>query len=175
MTRRFRSSASPRSARKSRRRSIPLTQLHSRRYFLQRGIQDLSYARRHGAPLSLIRVDLDNFRTVYRAHGDHACDEILVWLAKFITATTRAEDTAARISGGEFAMLVPATDRAEAAALCERLRAAVTREPFRHNDQAIPLTVSLGLASFGAGRPGHRRGPARPRQPAPDAGQGQRR
>lgn len=131
----------------------PLTQLHSRRYFLQRGIQDLSYAKRHGTPLSLIRVDLDNFRAVYRAHGDHGCDEILVWLAKFITSTTRTEDTAARISGGEFAMLVPAADRAEAAALCERLRAAVTREPFRHDDQAIPLTVSLGLATFGQDAP----------------------
>lgn len=127
----------------------PLTQLHSRRYFLQRGIQDLSYAKRHNTPVSLLRADLDNFRALYREYGDHVCDEMLVWLAKIINSFTRTEDTSARIGGGEFALLAPATNRADAAALAERLREAVAREPFKHEDQSVPLTVSLGLATFG--------------------------
>lgn len=128
----------------------PLTQLHSRRYFLQRGIQDLSYAKRHDAPLSVVRIDIDGFRSIYRQNGDHICDQILVWLAQKIAPITRAEDTAARIGGGEFAMLTPNTAPPDAAAMGERLREAVVSEPFRHGETSLPITISLGLATFGA-------------------------
>jgi len=127
----------------------PLTQLHSRRYFMQRGQQDLSHAKRHGNPVAVIRVDIDNFRAVYRKHGDQMCDEILVWLAKIFTAASRAEDTVARVGGGEFAVIVPSSGRREAMVLCERLRAAADEKPFTHNGVSIPVTISLGLAVFG--------------------------
>jgi len=45
----------------------PLTKLHSRRFFLQRGVQDLAYAKRHNSELSVIRVDIDNFRTIIKS------------------------------------------------------------------------------------------------------------
>lgn len=127
----------------------PLTQLHSRRYFLQRGVQDLAYAKRHGNELSVIRVDIDNFRPIYKKYGDQVSDQILIWLSKILLATSRTEDTVARIGGGQFAVLAPATGRMDAAVLCERLRTAVAAEPFKGNNVSVELTVSLGLATLG--------------------------
>ncbi|BAV33367.1 response regulator protein [Sulfuricaulis limicola] len=127
----------------------PLTQLHSRRYFIQRGVQDLAYAKRHNSDLSVIRIDIDNFRTIYKQHGDQVSDQILVWLAKILTATCRTEDTVARIGGGEFAILAPSSGRMEAAVLCERARTAVIAEPFKHASLSLPLTISLGLSTLG--------------------------
>jgi len=126
----------------------PLTQLNSRRYFLQRGVQDLAYAKRHNSELSVIRADIDNFRSIYKKYGDQVSDQILVWLAKILVATSRTEDTVARVGGGEFAILAPATGRMDAAVLCERLRTAVAAEPFKGGNVSVDLTVSLGLATL---------------------------
>lgn len=130
----------------------PLTELHSRRYFLQRAAQDLAFAKRHGQDLGVIRIDFDNFRAIYKEHGDDLCDQMLVWLAGLVRASARTEDTPARIRGGEFAILTPATDRGEASVLCERLRAAVADKPFEHGGVQVPLTISLGLATLNADR-----------------------
>lgn len=127
----------------------PLTQLHSRRYLIQRGVQDFAYAKRHQSDLSIIRVDIDNFRSTYKKYGDQISDQILIWLAKILVASSRTEDTAARIGGGEFAVLAPSSGRMEAAVLCERIRSAVNTDPFKHENVSIPLTVSLGLATLG--------------------------
>jgi two-component system, cell cycle response regulator len=127
----------------------PLTRIHSRRYFMQRGAQDLAYAKRHEQDLSLIRIDIDGFRSLYEQHGDELTDQVLIWIAKILMTTVRTEDTAARIGGSEFALLAPATSRMEAAVLCERLRAAVNAEPFGLGDVTIPTTISMGLATNG--------------------------
>lgn len=127
----------------------PLTQLHSRRYFLQRGVQDLAYAKRHQSDLSIVRIDIDNFRPLYKKYGDQVSDQILIWLAKILVASSRTEDTVARIGGGEFAVIAPSSGRMEAAVLCERIRTAVAAEPFKGDGASVPLTVSLGLATLG--------------------------
>lgn len=125
----------------------PLTELHSRRYFLQRATQDLAFAKRHGQDLAVIRIDLDNFRAVYKQYGDDVCDQIFIWLAGLMRQNTRTEDTPARIRGGEFAILAPSSDRQEASALCERLRNAVLNAPFKLNGAPLSLTISLGLST----------------------------
>lgn len=127
----------------------PLTQLHSRRYFIQRGVQDLAYAKRHNYELSVIRVDIDNFRSIYKKHGDQVSDQILIWLAKILVATSRTEDTVARIGGGEFAILAPSSGRMQAAVLCERARTAVSAESFKNDSLTLPMTISLGLSTLG--------------------------
>lgn len=127
----------------------PLTQLHSRRYFIQRGVQDLAYAKRHQSDLSIVRIDIDNFRPIYKKYGDQVSDQILIWLAKILVASSRTEDTVARIGGGEFAVIAPSSGRMEAAVLCERIRTAVAAEPFKGDGVSVPLTVSLGLATLG--------------------------
>lgn len=126
----------------------PLTELTSRRYFMQHAAQSLAYAKHHGQNLSVIRLDFDNFREIYKQYGDEICDQIFIWLAGLMRAHTRTEDTLARIRGGEFALVVPSSDRQEAAALCERLRSAVVETPFSHDGTTVALTISLGLATL---------------------------
>ena len=128
----------------------PVTQLRSRRYFVQRGAQDLSLAIRHQEPLSVIRLDIDRFKKIYQQFGDDAVDHILVRLANILAGAARTEDTVARVGGAEFALLAPRTDRTAGVALGERLRAAVAAERMQYNGTAIPLTVSMGLATLGA-------------------------
>ncbi|MFQ6021313.1 MAG: diguanylate cyclase [Acidiferrobacterales bacterium] len=128
----------------------PLTQLNSRRFLLQRGHQDLAAAKRRADDVSLIRLDVDSLKAIYSQYGDDTGDRLLVWVANIIKSTTRAEDVLARTGAGEFAVLTPGTGRLEAAVLCERLRSAITAEPFEHDAAGIPVTASMGLVTIGA-------------------------
>lgn len=125
----------------------PLTGLVSRRYFLQRGEQDLAHATRHNTPLSIMRIDIDHFKPLYRQHGDEAADHMLVHVAGCLAATARTEDTVARIGGAEFAIIAPATTKTEAAILAERLRNAVSGQAFAHDGVKEKLTVSIGVVT----------------------------
>lgn len=130
----------------------PLTQLSSRRYFQQRCDQDLAYAVRHGQDFSLLRMDIDNFKSIYQQHGDDLVDNLLVWLAAIFMATCRREDTVARIGGAEFAALAPATGRDKAQVLCRRLCAAVRAKPFVSGEKELPVTLSVGVVTLDEGR-----------------------
>jgi len=126
-----------------------LTQLHSRRFLLDRGEQDFAYAKRHGGELSLVRIDVDNFRTYYDTHGDELCNHLITWLARIVISCVRAEDTAARVQGAQFAILMPGAGRMDAAVVAERVRNAAAATAFKQGNVSLPVTVSLGLATHG--------------------------
>ncbi|MFQ5760574.1 MAG: diguanylate cyclase [Acidiferrobacterales bacterium] len=130
----------------------PLTQLNSRRMLLQRGNEELANTAAKNDEFSLIRLDIDDFKIIYSQQGDDCGDRLLVWLAKILVAQTRAEDLVARIGGGEFSIMAPTTGRLDAAILCERLRGAISAEPFSHDDTTIPVTASIGLVTLGRDR-----------------------
>jgi two-component system cell cycle response regulator len=127
----------------------PLTRLKNRRAFFENGAQSLANARRYRGDLSVIIVDIDFFKRINDTYGHHAGDEVLVTLAHVLEGITRADDTCARIGGEEFAVLLPDTSRLGAAVLAERIRAAVEREQFILGGKTVPLTVSVGIASYG--------------------------
>lgn len=128
----------------------PLTGLKNRRAFFENGEKYLSIARRYRTDLSVLLIDLDHFKRINDSHGHHVGDEALVACAELLRRMTRNEDTVARIGGEEFALLLPDTNRLGAAVLGERIRAAFERERFLLGGQPLALTVSVGLASFGA-------------------------
>lgn len=130
----------------------PLTQLRSRRYFLQRGAQDISHCLRHNEDMSLLRLDIDDFKKIYKQHGDDAVDQLLVWFAKALSQTVRTDDTVARIAGSAFAVLTPSTSRADALQLADRLRVTIASQAFSHGENEITVTASIGLASVRADR-----------------------
>ncbi|OGI41634.1 MAG: hypothetical protein A2150_02025 [Candidatus Muproteobacteria bacterium RBG_16_64_11] len=130
----------------------PLTQLSSRRYFLQRGTQDISHCLRHNEDMSLLRLDIDDFKKIYKQHGDDAVDQLLVWFAKLLSQTVRTDDTVARIAGSAFAVLTPSTTRADALQLADRLRVTIASQAFSHGDNETTVTASIGLASVRADR-----------------------
>jgi len=129
-----------------------MTGLCSRRYLNQRGDQDLAFSIRRGNDLSLIRLDIDHFKKLYKTHGDDISEDLLTWFAKVLFACARTEDTVARIGGTQFAVLASATSIANAAVLCQRLQETLASQPYRHGNTKIPITLSMGIASFSQDR-----------------------
>ncbi len=125
-----------------------LTGLKNRRAFFENGQKYLSLARRYHTELSVILLDIDHFKRINDTYGHHAGDEVLVACANVLLRLTRNEDTVARLGGEEFALLLPDTNRLGAAVLAERIRAAIEKERIMAGGAIIPLTVSIGIASY---------------------------
>ncbi len=130
----------------------PLTRLCSRRYFRQRAEPEMAHAVRRGGDFLLVRLDVDRIKQIYAQHGDDAVDALLVWLAEILRRVCRNEDTIARIGGAEFAILAMATGKDRGEVVCNRIRAAVAAEPFRHGTDAIVVTTSIGFVSLDENR-----------------------
>jgi diguanylate cyclase (GGDEF)-like protein len=126
-------------------RSDTLTGLLNRRGFHELFDIELERARRNGNPLSVIVGDLDGFKAVNDRFGHHAGDAALEKVGEVFKGAKRRIDTAARIGGEEFAVIVPETDASSTYVLAERLRNQV-RDAF--DGDRIDLTISLGVASF---------------------------
>lgn len=122
-----------------------LTGIPNRRYFFKQAARELDRARRTGAPLSAVMLDIDHFKRINDRHGHEAGDRILREIAQLLAGQLRTVDVLARTGGEEFAVLLPDTDAAAAKRAAERLRVAVERHRHRlPGDQVV--TVSAGVA-----------------------------
>ena len=124
-----------------------LTQLPNRRFFEQWLGYSLAQARRDGAPLALLFLDLDGFKAVNDRHGHKAGDELLVEIARRLRQTVRESDMLARLGGDEFALLAPnAKDGRELAHVAQRLLQVLDdpRQPAL-SDQAIGASIGVAL------------------------------
>lgn len=128
----------------------PLTGLASRKYFTQRCEQDVAHAVRHNTSLSIMRIDIDNFKKLYQENGDDGADNILKGFSRLIKSAARAEDTIARIGGSEFAIAAPATDHEKAMHLAERIRAMISNHGIDNGTGlSVQVTASIGVSCFG--------------------------
>ena len=126
-----------------------LTRLKNRRAFFENGTKAVAMARRYVSDLSVILLDIDHFKKINDTYGHSAGDDALVMVANILLELSRTEDTVARIGGEEFALLLPDTNRLGTAVLAERIRSAIEREQFIVGDMIVPMTASIGIASFG--------------------------
>ncbi len=128
----------------------PLTGLHNARYFHARLDAEQAERTRTGQPLSLVIVDLDRFKHVNDEYGHLVGDDVLANAAHAIASVTRRGETAARVGGEEFAILLPASTAAEAHDVAERARdsiaATATRVP-GSGGTVIHIVASAGVAS----------------------------
>ncbi|MEV0269739.1 GGDEF domain-containing protein [Hamadaea sp. NPDC050747] len=126
----------------------PLTGLDNRRSFLSRLHVALTSSHRTGSPVALLMLDVDHFKSINDSHGHAAGDAALQTLAAVLRSDLRPGDRAARLGGEEFAVLLPGTGRADAVAVAERLRAAVSAERFAFGGQPFTLTTSIGVVIY---------------------------
>jgi diguanylate cyclase (GGDEF)-like protein len=130
-------------------RTDGLTGLNNRRTFEEHVNDEWRRAQRTGRPLSLLLIDVDNFKGFNDLYGHSAGDEALIGVARCIAQNARRPgDTAARFGGEEFAVLLPDTDVTGAQQIAEQIRATVQALQCRHVASTHHvLTVSAGAAT----------------------------
>jgi diguanylate cyclase (GGDEF)-like protein len=129
----------------------PLTGFFNHRYLHERFGEEAVRARRNLHSLSLLMLDLDDFKLVNDSFGHLLGDDVLRWTAELIRKTLRASDVPARYGGDEFAILLPDADRDEAAATAARLGEAFASATFSRDGRlAVPVGISIGAATFPA-------------------------
>ena len=127
----------------------PLTGLYNRRLFTESFEKELNRARRYGLPLSIVILDLHRFKEVNDKYGHPRGDDVLRAAASTLQKALRTSDTAFRIGGDEFALLLPQTDAAQALALSRRV-GTVFAETLQPLHLAISVTMDHGVATFPA-------------------------
>ena len=124
-----------------------LTGLCNRRHFYTLGKRELARSARTGAPLSLLMLDIDHFKSINDSHGHETGDQALVALARTCAPELRENDLLVRLGGEEFVVLLPDTDIVTARHVAERLRAAVARLSLCSvAGTGLGFTVSIGVS-----------------------------
>jgi diguanylate cyclase (GGDEF)-like protein/putative nucleotidyltransferase with HDIG domain len=126
-------------------RTDPLTGLSNRRGFRELLDLELERARRGGTELTVMVGDLDRFKELNDRSGQHVGDAVLLRVASVLDDGNRPIGSVARVAGQRFALIVPDASRTDAYLLAERLR---TQTHDELAEDAFPVTVSFGLASF---------------------------
>jgi diguanylate cyclase (GGDEF)-like protein len=121
-----------------------LTGLANHRGFHETLASELQLARREGWPVAVIRIDLDDFKTVNDIHGHSHGDEVLRTVGHRLRGAVRTTDTAARIGGEEFGLILPGADSQQAYPVTTRARAAISEIDV----DGVALSCSAGIASY---------------------------
>lgn len=130
-----------------------LTGLYNHRAFLDRLEQEFHRARRYGSNLSILLIDLDDFKKVNDSLGHLAGDEVLKQIGKILKENVRSSDFVARYGGDEFVIILPETSEHEAYAVGEKLRKTVEKYDLKVNSSTVRLSLSIGISTLG---PEHR-------------------
>jgi diguanylate cyclase (GGDEF)-like protein len=126
-----------------------LTQLHNRRATLDSLARQLAAARRNQTPLSVLMLDVDNFKALNDGFGHTGGDRVLREIAATIQQGLRAQDVAGRMGGEEFLVLLPHSTAEGAAQIAERLRRSIREiDCLERCRLATTISVSIGAAQF---------------------------
>jgi diguanylate cyclase (GGDEF)-like protein len=125
-----------------------LTGLLNHRAFLDRLHQEFDRSRRYNSILSLIMLDIDDFKALNDTYGHLQGDLVLEGVARILRNSSRESDVLGRYGGEEFVALLPETNASQALLKAERIRKEIASHPFQLNHSAVEVTVSLGVATW---------------------------
>jgi diguanylate cyclase (GGDEF)-like protein len=131
-----------------------LTELNNHRYFQDQLQLEIKRMARTGEGLSMLIIDIDDFKKLNDSYGHSAGDEFLKQLARILKESLRDTDLLARYGGEEFVIITPGTELEGADILVEKLRMKVRETSFIVDDSMRPrrMTISLGVAPYGRSR-----------------------
>lgn len=125
-----------------------LTEVYNRRHLMKVMVNEIHRAKRYGADLSFLLLDIDNFKHLNDTLGHQAGDQVLHDLCVRLRETVRVTDIVARYGGEEFAVLLPQVALSGAETAAEKVRKAIEGAPFEFGEARIPVTVSGGISCF---------------------------
>jgi len=129
----------------------PLTSFYNHRFLHERLGEEVVRAQRARRPLSVLMLDLDDFKLVNDTFGHLFGDRVLTFTAELIRSTLRASDIPARYGGDEFAIILPDTDGDDARRTAERILEAFRDHAFIGEQRGpVPIGASIGVATFPA-------------------------
>ncbi|HEX9792672.1 MAG TPA: diguanylate cyclase [Planctomycetota bacterium] len=127
------------------------TGLNNERFFRERLEEEFQRARRHGSPLTLLLLDLDDFKQINDRTSYQFGDQVLAAVGEVLKRSLRVIDLPARLGGDEFAVLLPSTGLEAGLAVARRIRDAAHRHVVVQDREQAELHFSIGLATY----PGH--------------------
>ncbi|MCF8067917.1 MAG: diguanylate cyclase [Desulfobacterales bacterium] len=128
-----------------------LTGLFNHRFLHERIVEEAAKAERYQTPLSVLMIDLDNFKKYNDTYGHPQGDKLLKGITRILLAGTRLKvDVVARYGGEEFFIILPSTPADEAMVIAERLRISTEHQLFEGNpgQYDVKITLSIGIATL---------------------------
>lgn len=125
-----------------------LTGLNNRATFDRILAEQFAASLRENKPLSLLMLDVDKFKFINDQHGHPTGDLVLKFVGRLLKAAARPQDVAVRYGGEEMCLILPATPRANAAAIAETIRRALASKPVAAGELRLPVTASFGIATL---------------------------
>jgi len=125
-----------------------LTGAYNRKALEERLSSECAFAVRHQTPLSIVLLDVDNFKAINDQYGHLAGDAVICEVAQRLTRAVRTEDVVGRYGGEEFVVVARDIALDKAAQLAERLRRTLSVEPVAYEGFAITVSASFGVASI---------------------------
>jgi diguanylate cyclase (GGDEF)-like protein len=126
----------------------PLTQANNRASFEHLVQREISLSVRYGKNLSILFLDIDNFKLINDSHGHDCGDMTLATVAKWIKKSMRSSDILFRYGGEEFVMLLSETDLAGARIVAERIRRSIASCTLSYDMAALRVTASIGVSAL---------------------------
>ncbi|TAK33966.1 MAG: PAS domain S-box protein [Chloroflexota bacterium] len=127
----------------------PVTGLLNHRSIHARLEQEVHRGRRHGRQVSVVVMDLDEFKLFNDTYGHPVGDEVLQQIAALLRENARETDLLGRYGGDEFTVILPDTNTEGAMVLAERFRSALAQHPYQAPDGlGIPIRMSFGIATY---------------------------
>jgi two-component system, cell cycle response regulator len=124
-----------------------LTGLFNRRAFERKIVEEFERAKRYEHPLSVIMLDIDNFKRINDTYGHHGGDAALVKISEILRDKSRRSDFPSRFGGEEFVLVLPETDQDSAIRVARKFHEEIRTCAFGTADKPFSLTVSMGLTS----------------------------